>query len=303
LAADFDRYWNSKYAYPVGDVVSPQRDRADPGQTFDELAAADASLRATTKDAFGADPLGAQITSGRVRLLVVHGTTFADDPKKADPGALIHDSDTLTHRFFNVLAEAKDQALLISPYFVPNKAALERIRQLRASGVQVRVITNTLASSDEPLVSVGLGRYKVQMLEMGVELFELSSTVVQTNEILADGLLGSTFGRLHAKVGAVDRKVLLIGSLNLDPRSASINTEVGVAVRSRELAEMILEALNLEDLPGTYRVRLKPNSRSIVWTAVNSHTSTSELPRDPNTTWWQRLQLFLLFKLVPESQL
>jgi phosphatidylserine/phosphatidylglycerophosphate/cardiolipin synthase-like enzyme len=97
--------------------------------------------------------------------------------------------------------------------------------------------------------------------------------------------------------------VLLIGSLNLDPRSSRINTELGVAVHSEELAKMVLDALNLDQLPGTFRLSLDADGESVRWRPTAGSDSTTEYAHDPYTTWWQRLRLLLMSRLVPEDLL
>ena len=138
------------------------------------------------------------------------------------------------------------------------------------------------------------------MLDAGIRLFEVGSSRESEGKPFGRPF-GSRFGRLHAKIAAVDRKLLLVGSLNLDSRSATLNTEIGVAVRSREITQMVLDAYRLEGLAGTYELRLSPDGGGVLWRA----TSGVSLPvsREPNTTWWQRLRLWLISRLVPEKEL
>ena len=91
-------------------------------------------------------------------------------------------------------------------------------------------MTNSLGSTDEPVVHVGYTRYREPMLELGVELYEVSGSRVKKNRRL--NLFGSSLGRLHAKLAVVDKKTLFVGSMNLDPRSATINTELGAVIHS-----------------------------------------------------------------------
>ena len=190
---------------------------------------------------------------------------------------------------------------LFSPYFIPGKEALERIAKLRADGVAVHVVTNSLAVSDEPLVSIGLERHQTELLKIGVDLYELSSDRLKLDRTLK-GLLGTSTGRLHAKLAFLDRRTVLVGSMNLDPRSSSINTEIGVRVVSPRLAEMVLAAFKVDALYGVYQVKLRPNGSGVRWIAVDGDT-TEELDIDPDTSLWQRLRLMMLSWFVPESQL
>jgi putative cardiolipin synthase len=227
---------------------------------------------------------------------------FADSPAKIDPANnSIAVDDTLTHRFRLQLSDTRSEAVLFSPYVIPGEDALARIGRLRRDGVKISIMTNTLAVSDEPLVSVGLQRHQISLLKLGVELYELSSNRLKLDRTLK-GLLGASTGRLHAKIGLLDRKVVLVGSMNLDPRSASINTEIGVRIESPKLAEMVLAAFKVDALAGVYQVKLRPNGVGVRWIAVDAD-SPEELDVDPDTSLWQRARLMLLSFFVPESQL
>jgi putative cardiolipin synthase len=90
--------------------------------------------------------------------------------------------------------------------------------------------------------------------------------------------------------------------MNLDPRSSTINTEIGVRVVSPRLAEMVLAAFKVDSLAGVYQVKLRPDGAGVRWTAVDGD-STEELDIDPDTSVWQRLRLMMMSWFVPESQL
>jgi cardiolipin synthase C len=134
-----------------------------------------------------------------------------------------------------------------------------------------------------------------------VSLYELSSTRLKLDHTLRD-LLGASTGRLHATIGVLDRKTVLVGSMNLDPRSDKINTEIGMTVHSPALARMILGAFRVDELAGVYEVKLRPDGAGVRWTAVDADTR-EELDVDPDTSLSQRLRLMLLSWFIPESQL
>ena len=178
---------------------------------------------------------------------------------------------------------------------------MARLRQLRGAGVRVSVITNSLAVSDEPLVSVRFESHQTELLKLGVELYEMSSTRLKLDSSVR-GLLGASTGRLHAKLAFLDRSVVFVGSMNLDPRSSAINTEIGVRVESPALAKMILGAYRVDSMAGVYQVKLRPDGQGVRWTAVNDG-ATQEIDVDPETSVWQRLRLLMLALFVPESEL
>ena len=307
LSRGFDRYWNSVQAYPVQEIARASGDAPLPAasarENFDELTRADPRPGVPmAPDLFGAPAFSTGLAQHRLRLIAAETSAFADAPNKADPANIGSAGDaTLTQRFLQRLGDTRSEAVLFSPYFIPGKEALARIAKLRADGVTVRVVTNSLAVSDAPLVSVGLERYQIALLKMGVDLYELSSNRMKLDRTLK-GLLGTSTGRLHAKLGILDRQDVLVGSMNLDPRSARINTEIGVRIVSPALAEMVLAAFKVDALAGLYQVKLRPGGAGVRWIAVDAERP-EELDVDPDTSLWQRLRAMLLSFFVPGNQL
>ena len=303
----FDLYWNSEQVYPIRDVARASQSVAF---TPDELLAEFERRTTATRpappppalDAFGAPSLRSALAQRNFRLVHAESHAYADSPLKIDPeNNSIATSDTLAHRFLLRLDDAQEDVLLISPYFIPGREALARLKALTDQAIEVRVVTNSLAVSDEPLVSLGLERHQMELLRSGVKLYELSSTRLKLDHTFRN-LLGSSTGRLHAKLAFLDRRTVLVGSMNLDPRSSNINTEIGVMVQSRELAEMVLSAFRVDDMTGVYEVKLKPDGSGVRWVAVDGE-SRDEVDIDPDTNVLQRLRLMLMYLLVPEGQL
>jgi phosphatidylserine/phosphatidylglycerophosphate/cardiolipin synthase-like enzyme len=307
LSQWFDLYWNSPQAYPVQAITQASGRAASTVEElqtrFEAVTAVDPRPEAPRdKDMFGAPALHTALAQGRLPLLAAESSAFADSPDKVDPdNHSLATSDTLTHRFLLQLSDARSEADLFSPYFIPGGETLERIRKLRDDGVTVRIVTNSLAVSDEPLVSIGLDRHQADLLKMGVDLYEISSNRLKLDRSLR-GLLGSSTGRLHAKLGVIDRKTVMVGSMNLDPRSATLNTEIGVRVVSPQLAEMVLEGFKVDQLEGVYQVKLRPHGSGVRWIAVDGD-KTEEVDVDPETSLWQRLRLMLMSWFIPENQL
>lgn len=310
----FDLYWNSEQVFPISDVArashSPDFTPEELRDDFERRTRPSApvaqpgrpAMPPEAPDSFGAPPLRSALAQRRFRLVRAESHAYADSPLKIDPeNNSIATSDTLTHRFLQRLDDAHEELLLVSPYFIPGKEALARLKALRDAGVEIHVVTNSLAVSDEPLVSIGLERHQMELLKIGVKLYELSSTRLKLDHTMRN-LLGSSTGRLHAKLGFLDRRTVLVGSMNLDPRSSNINTEIGVMVQSRELAEMIHDAFKIDGMTGVYQVKLKPDGSGVRWTAIDGDTK-EEVDIDPDTSVVQRLRLMLMYLLVPESQL
>jgi len=166
--------------------------------------------------------------------------------------------------------------------------------------VKVTVMTNSLASTDEPVVHIGYSHYREELLRMGVDLYELSASRLRENKRMF--LFGKSLGRLHAKLVVIDRRRLFIGSMNLDPRSATINTELGAMIDSPPLARELLRIIDIDRLQSAYRVRLAPNGKGLEWLS-NDGEKEMILHDEPDSTPWLRIKAWLLTPFVPVEQL
>jgi putative cardiolipin synthase len=198
------------------------------------------------------------------------------------------------------MQSARSEVLVASPYFVPGRRTLEILKQATDNRVRVSVITNSLATTDEPLAHFSYARYRSALLQMGVSLFELMPGA-ETRDGAAGELRGS-LGRLHAKVAVVDRRWLYIGSLNMDRRSAHSNTEMGLIVDSPELAGQVASLLQGERLPRSYQVRSTADQPGLQWVAQDGQEKVV-FADEPNSNWGQRLRLSVVSMFVDEELL
>jgi cardiolipin synthase C len=134
-----------------------------------------------------------------------------------------------------------------------------------------------------------------------VRLFEVSNERIKRDRRLR-GIFKSTTGRLHAKMGFIDRQVLLVGSLSLDSRSALINTEIRMSVKDPALVQALLHFDGMESALGVYELHLKPGGQSIEWVGRNPQGEES-IDSDPETNCWLRFKLWLSSLVVPEDLL
>jgi len=162
------------------------------------------------------------------------------------------------------------------------------------------IVTSSLAATDEPLVHTGYRRYRLDMLALGVELYELSSDRARRSVRL--GIFGSDIGRMHLKTAVIDREILYVGSMNFDPRSDLHNTELGLIVSSPQMAQQVLKLIGLLKQQGSYRLRINAATGTIEWVNQDAH-SVEVLHEEPDSSPWQRALLNLLAPLVPESLL
>ena len=172
--------------------------------------------------------------------------------------------------------------------------------ELRALVVEDSVDDAELLRRD--LVHAGYARYRPELLRSGVDLYELSTTRSLLNKELDIAIPGTSTGRLHAKTAVIDRSMVFVGSMNLDPRSDSINTELGIIVRSPALAREVRQVIDISKFESAYRVRLGPDGRSLEWLTTDDNGEVT-LYAEPDTTFLLRLQSMMFAPFVPEQEL
>ena len=314
LGGWFDRYWNARDVIPIATVAVSTDGPEALRRGFDDAAAVGAAYAAPEgNDEYGLPSVGVELNAGRLSLIGVRAGAHADVPEKRDDSERIRaidgagpraetPADSISERFYALLAGAQREVALSSPYFIPGKVGMAALRRLRERGVAVTVLTNATGSSDEPLVNVAYARYRNELLKMGVRLYELASTRLHEDTRL-QRLFGDSVGRLHAKLALIDQELVLLGSMNLDPRSRHTNTELGLAVRSAELARRIIATYEAGAGHGVYEVVLADDGRSIEWVGRKADGSVERLASPPGLSWIDKLRLLLMSPLVSEELL
>lgn len=308
---EFDRYWNAPTAYPLASIVKGPTGAAGEApalrEAFDQLTAPSrAELAMPTqlaaKDVLGQAPVSRQLDGPYVALLAGRAQVLADHPEKpfqgAPGGELMNSS--VTYGVYQAMMKAQREVLASSPYFVPGRGGLALLTELRERGVKVQVLTNSLASTDEPLVHLAYARYREALLAEGVQLFELSQQRVKDNMRMF--LFGASLGRLHAKTVVIDERLAYIGSMNLDPRSATLNTEFGALIDSPVLAAQLKTLIDIDRLHSAYALRLAADGRCCEWVIPDSD-GRLVLTLEPDSRWWMRWLGSLLQPLAPEDHL
>jgi len=292
----FDRYWNDPLAIPLEALhrgSNPGEQEGGLEWLRQQMAAGGDSIYAgaiTTElmQRFYADELPPYYADAR--LLV-------DDPEKLREPVSRHHQIVATGIGAELLG-ANSEIIIYTPYFIPRERGLELIRELRGRGVRIVVVTNSLATNNHTAVHAAYSRYRKDLLKAGVELWEARADAASiTGQDASTDLTGLT---LHTKGILVDRRLVITGSLNLDPRSIDINTELVLFVQSPELAARLTEAA-IESIPQiAYRLQLDEHGE-LIWQADIDGRPVTER-QEPQTTWWQRFTAWMQ-KIAPEHQL
>jgi putative cardiolipin synthase len=301
VSAEFDRYWNSEVVYPIAALA--QSNPTTLPALRERIARHVEALRGTPyAKALVSGDLARQIGEKRLALYWGGATVVADDPSKI----LLPVDDRSTHagpKLKAALGGAQKELLLVSPYFVPGREGVAWLRDIAARGVRVRVLTNSYLANDVGAVHAHYSAYREDLLRAGVELEELKPSAGA--ELERDGRQrhsGSSGSALHAKTYMADARTLFVGSFNLDPRSAKLNTEMGLIIQSEPLCAAIRERF-LARLPDVaYRVELNKDTGALAW-VTRENGREVRYDSEPGMGPMRRLMQGLLRILPIEEQL
>jgi putative cardiolipin synthase len=294
-SAVFDRYWNSAAAVPIAAL---NQKHPDDLKALLETVAAEAES-AQARHYLQRVESSQQVRAYLARQLKPH---WSDGIQVvADPPLKWKDDDRsgwMLERLATMLRGTQKKALLISPYFVPGEFGTQGLGELTQRGAQVGVITNSLAANDVPAVHSAYAGYRERLLQAGVQLYEIRA---QGRPETA-GVFGSSGASLHTKAFVVDDARGFIGSFNLDPRSADLNTEMGVLFDDPAIAASLrTEYLRLAGPALSYWVYRRPDGE-LRW-LDRATTPPMPIEHEPDTTGMQRATARVVGWLPIESQL
>ena len=298
LSGVFDRYWNSPSTVPIAAIVGRAHGAADLDAILVRLHEAIAAADYPYPIGQDLDELAAQSAELRDNLVWARGRIIADDPEAVARGK---DSDDVIEFIRGRIAGLKEALLVELPYFVLPAGAQATVKALHDRNVRVRVLTNSLASNDMLPAHSGYAKTRRRLLENGMELYELRP---DTDAFRPGWSLrsGRSQAALHTKAMVFDGEAVFIGSFNLDPRSAVINTEAGLYIESAELADKLTDYMATGVVPtNSYRVRLDAHGK-IVWETMRDGQRVSY--QDEPDTGFRRRLVAGMWKLLPiDSQL
>jgi len=290
LSAVFDAYWNSDEAYPIESLVTPSGPETPPASPEP------GTVRAMATET-GLDT--SRFDLANLKLIPAPARVLADNPAKAVDGATAADGAIVYQDVLSIVGGATREVLIISPYFIPTADVTALLQGLRARGVIVRVLTNSLASTDMPPAFAAYAPHRLALLRMGVELYELRATLGQPRGMLKSFTTSKT--ALHAKAVLVDGQIVFVGSMNLDPRSKRDNTEDGVVIFSPQLGVQLERIFTIGASPeNSYAVRIASDGQSLEWT-TRGPDGEELYSSEPDVSFLRRIITPLLQVTVPED--
>ncbi|WP_417806686.1 phospholipase D-like domain-containing protein [Thioclava sp.] len=306
VCEQFDLYWNAIPAIPARLMlgICPEAEAAALLQKAElRLSASEAR---TYRDTLQASERSFAILGADAKVILAEAQLIYDPPAKIR--GMIRGRKLLWQCLIGALGQPSQELLLITPYLVPTRTGVRLLRRIARTGVTIKVLTNSYATTDVPIVHSGYAHRRRAMLRAGLELYEYAPDAeaehargMRPGQFMGSAIKGtSPFSRnkLHAKVFAVDRARVFIGSFNLDPRSMRLNTELGVVISAPEIAERISDSFAQFIPERAWQVRLSRAQR-LRW----SRPGQPELKREPGVPRTHRVFLAIAQRLPIEWML
>ncbi|WP_165393330.1 phospholipase D family protein [Rivibacter subsaxonicus] len=283
--ANFDAFWHSPHSYPLAalglpaaaaEALAGQRER------LEKLAASPEAARYVA--ALQQAPLAVALRERDARALERAPVSAVNDrPDKIDQRPDRALAAGMLPRLIGALKPFERELCIVSPYFVPGETGVAELARLVGSGVRVRVLTNSLAATDVAAVHAAYAPYRRALLAAGVELWELRPDADRGPALQRPRTLGgSSRASLHAKTIAVDSERVFVGSFNLDPRSAMLNTEGGAVIEARAPAARLCRWFDEQAPKQAWRLQLATDG-GLEWVGPDAGYRS-----DPQAGWWRR---------------
>lgn len=256
----FHQYWSAPISYDIETLV-----KFDKGSNTDFVSGLDklrtnekSDLRSSIsiyKSAIEDSSIDTDLLNKRIPFRWTDMQFLSDDVGKLNKS--ISPDTNLVQQLRTLLGSPSKKLTIISSYFVPTTDGVDTLVQLADSGIEIKILTNSFDATDVTAVHSGYSQWRPKLLKAGIKIYELKSTASEENR---DNKLWKARSQsstsLHAKTFAIDEHQVFIGSYNVDPRSANINTEMGVIINDDELARQLHEALGNDLLAQAYEVKL-----------------------------------------------
>jgi len=297
ISVGFDKFWNSELAVPI----EAFRARIDP-QELDVWRENIRKVLESQRRGLYAKALDsrllADLRSGAIQPVAGEVTLYTDTPEKILSPLNASEQAILAVELVRRLRAASEKVIIVTPYFVPQDKGADLFEELLARGVKIQIVTNSLASTNHVPVHAGYTRYRKRLLQAGAEIYEIRADSPSPENDWGHAPEKRT---LHSKATVIDNGSIFVGSLNFDPRSVYINTEMGIFIDSAEIGEPFTQRLVEELGRVTWRVELDGKG-SLRWIYdVDGEYLVSS--KEPGTSWWRRFQAGF-YKLLPiENQL
>lgn len=299
----FDTYWNSPWAVPVAAMIAQA---PKPG----ELAAMQSQLVQGLETRLGEIPYRVprshadieEILRGLAQEMTWAPAEIVMDPlDRFESGA----ESAFVELGGRLLNQLESDVVIQTAYLIPDAAAIEAIRAKTAEGKTFRIMTNSLMSNNHISVHAFYRKHREALIEAGVELYEYradNALIEHYKSMESELKIAESHAGMHTKAFVVDRRISMIGSYNMDPRSRIWNSEIGLLIHSEEFAARVLADMEIEFQPeNAYRITLDENGK-LVWTG-HGPEGPERWTHDPQASAWKRMVARMIGWLPIEDEL
>ena len=301
ISSSFNEYWNSPWATPI-EILSKVVIVKKQITTF-RNALKDKWHRVKNTQHFEAiqrSDFTHDLLNKKTPFIWADAKLFYDCPDK-----LISTKTEKTNKFspqvMPFFERAKNEILISTPYFVPGETGSDWFRNKQLHGINIKILTNSLSATDVIAVHAGYKKYRKELVKGNINIFELKSSAHKLFSKTKRILSGASKTSLHAKYMAIDQRYVFIGSANIDPRSNTLNTEIGIMIDSTELAQQVSTLFTrATSLDNSYKISISNNK--LIWKTKTNDQETI-FTREPNVSILRKIATFILGLLPIESLL
>lgn len=300
VSAMFDAYWNHPQALPIPAFITPPDDQEEAMTTLRSRLENNISAIRQSRYAEAVSKSMSDYFSGGFDILEWAEYQLVYDT----PDKMISEEEAvdglITSPLIEHLESAENQLYIISPYFVPLSSGVEYLAQLHEKGIDITILTNSLAANNQFSVHSGYAPSRKPLLESGIKIYEVkpNAEVSGAEFFTASGATAT----LHTKAFLIDDREVFIGSFNFDPRSAFLNSEMGVLISSEELARRFEENTVATRQRNTYELFLNDENQ-LRWRGYDENGREVIYDREPETSWFKRFSVGLISLFPIKRQL
>jgi phosphatidylserine/phosphatidylglycerophosphate/cardiolipin synthase-like enzyme len=252
----FEEFWNNKLSVPVTEIVSEAEGNFKDPKRFDRLhqyACNPDNFWPQVRERIKNLPQAFKEIRESDQLVWLDSVTFVSDEPGKNANRKVQAGGITTDTLISLVKRAKTSIDIQSPYLITTDLGKNLFREAVKRGVKIRILTNSLASNDNIEAFSGYQRDRKELLETGVRIYEFKPDAkerynIMTGELQKKLSYAPIFG-LHAKTMVIDGHITVIGTFNLDPRSANLNTECITVIRSAKITAGVLRGIEEEFKP------------------------------------------------------
>lgn len=286
----FYKFWTDSLSIPVTDLNTQEPLNVSDSNRFERLheyACNPENFWPAVRVRLDSFPTDFKKAQNDGRIVWLDSMRFvSDDPGKNDGTQGLGGGGKTTSVLVELVENAKRSIDIQSPYLITTEESRQLFKDAIDRGVKIRILTNSLASTDNLEAFSSYQSDRIELLATGVEVYEFRPDAEERTKIMT-GELQSTleeipiFG-LHAKSMVIDAEIAVIGTFNLDPRSTNLNTECIAIIPSEKIALSVLDGMNIEFQPeNSWRTTATSNPDSLVGRSKRFKTWTRKiLPKD-----------------------